>query len=388
MKILYLDTFSGISGDMTLGALVSAGAPFEGLREGLRKIDLPEYTLEMKQVMKNGITAVKVDVFLEGKQSSHRHLKDILRMIDGSELPVRVKRDASKVFTVIGEAEAKVHNIPVEKVHFHEVGAVDSIVDIVGTAICLDLLGVTRLYSSPVRLGSGGAVRTDHGMLPTPTPATLEILREYPTVLTDVQDELTTPTGAGIIKGLSHGMLVMERLRLSSIGYGAGTKDFPSLPNLLRAMVGQIDEPFDEDELVSIETNIDDMNPEIYPYLIERLLASGAHDAFMIPIIMKKGRPGVLLSVLAARSVMEPLLGIMFSETTTLGVRIQPLERRKVKRGARVVQSSFGEVKAKVVHIDGSERITPEFEECKRLAAEKGLPLIEVYKLLEKEFRG
>ncbi len=388
MKIVYLDTFSGISGDMTLGALLSAGVPFDALRDELQKIELPGYALAMKQVVKSGITAVKADVNLEGKQASHRHLTDILRMIDQSGLSARVRSDASKIFTVIGEAEAKVHNIPIEKVHFHEVGAVDSIVDIVGTAICLDLLGVMRVYSSPVRLGSGGAVKTDHGILPTPTPATLEILKDYPTVLTDIPDELTTPTGAGIVKGLSHGMLVMERLRLSSIGYGAGTKEFPRLPNLLRAMVGQIDEPFDEDELVSIETNIDDMNPEIFPYLIDRLLASGAHDAFMVPVIMKKGRPGVMLSVLSARSAMEPLLSILFSESTTLGVRIHPVERRKVKREMRTVKSSFGEIRAKVVHVDGAERLMPEFEECKRLASEKGLPLIEVYKRLEKEFRG
>jgi len=309
-------------------------------------------------------------------------------MIGESGLSSTVKENALRIFTVIGEAEAHVHNLPIDKVHFHEVGAVDSIIDIVGTSICLDLLGISRVYSSPVRLGNGGQVKTDHGILPTPTPATVEILRDYPTVLTDIPEELTTPTGAGIIRGLSHGTLVMERLRLSSIGYGAGTKEFPRLPNLLRAMVGELEEPFDEDELVSIETNIDDMNPEIYPYVIDSLLTAGAHDAYLVPVIMKKGRPGVLLSVLAARSVMEPLLRIVFSETSTLGVRIQPLERRKVKREVRTVKTSWGDVRAKVVLVNGAERITPEYEECKRIAIEKQIPLIEVYRMLEKEFRG
>jgi len=388
MKIAYLDTFSGISGDMTIGALISAGASFERLQDELRKISLTGYTLSVTQVVKSGITAMKFDVTLEGKQASHRHLSHILKMIDDSGLSSRVKEHASKIFSMIGEAEAKVHNIPIEKVHFHEVGAIDSIVDIVGTAVCLDLLGIDRVYSSPIRLGNGGSVKTDHGLLPTPTPATVEILREYPTVLTDIPEELTTPTGAGIVKALSRGMLSMERLRLSSIGYGAGTKEFGRLPNLLRVLVGDLAEPFDEDELLSVETNIDDMNPEIYPYLIDRLLATGAHDAYLVPVIMKKGRPGIMLSVLTARSKLEPVLGVMFSETTTLGVRIQPLERRKVKRASRTVGTSFGDVRAKVIQVDGTERLTPEYEECKRIAAEKNIPLIEVYKMLEREFRG
>jgi len=388
MKIGYLDCFSGISGDMTVGALLSAGASLDVLRHELQKIDLSGYEIDAKQVVRNGITAIKADVIVSGKQSAHRHLTEIRRMIGESGLSSTVKENALRIFTVIGEAEAHVHNLPIDKVHFHEVGAVDSIIDIVGTSICLDLLGISRVYSSPVRLGNGGQVKTDHGILPTPTPATVEILRDYPTVLTDIPEELTTPTGAGIIRGLSHGTLVMERLRLSSIGYGAGTKEFPRLPNLLRAMVGELEEPFDEDELVSIETNIDDMNPEIYPYVIDSLLTAGAHDAYLVPVIMKKGRPGVLLSVLAARSVMEPLLRIVFSETSTLGVRIQPLERRKVKREVRTVKTSWGDVRAKVVLVNGAERITPEYEECKRIAIEKQIPLIEVYRMLEKEFRG
>jgi len=265
---------------------------------------------------------------------------------------------------------------------------VDSIVDIVGTAACLELASIRQLYASPVRLGNGGAVNTEHGILPTPTPATVEILTGYPTVFTDIPDELTTPTGAGIVRALSAGPLTMERIRVESIGYGAGTKEFPRLPNLLRVFIGELEQPLSEDDLVSVETNIDDMNPEIYPYLIEKLLSAGAHDAFLVPLIMKKGRPGVMLSVLTTRSLLEPTLGMIFSETTTLGVRVQPVERRKVRRERRTVTTSLGEVIVKVVMVDGVERITPEFEECKRLAIDKGMPLIEVYKLLEKEFRG
>ncbi len=388
MKIAYLDTFSGISGDMTLGAFISAGVSADALRHELSRIELSGFEIEVSHITRNGIRAVKVDVVAQETGNAHRHLSDILEIIGGSSLPESVKDNARNIFTVIGKAEAHVHNIPLDKVHFHEVGAIDSIVDIVGSAICLELSGVRKLYSSPVRLGSGGMVQTDHGVLPTPTPATLEILKGYPTVLTDIPEELTTPTGAGIIRALSNGQLAMERLRIDSIGYGAGTKELSRIPNLLRVFIGEIDEPYDEDELVSVETNIDDMNPELYPYIIERLLGAGAHDAYLVPVIMKKGRPGVLLSVLASRSILETVLGVIFSESTTLGVRIQPLERRKVRRDSRTIRTSLGDVRVKVVLVDGEERLTPEFEECKRLATEKKLPLIDVYRMLDKEFRG
>ncbi|HET6272269.1 MAG TPA: nickel pincer cofactor biosynthesis protein LarC [Bacteroidota bacterium] len=388
MRIAYLDTISGIAGDMTMAAFVSAGLPLDELSAELKKLSIGGFELMGSHVQRSGISAVHIDVVVSHEPHYHRHLKDIQSIIIQSALPDRVKERAQSVFSTIAKAEAKVHNTTIEKVHFHEVGALDAIVDIVGTAICLELLGVQCVYSSPVKLGSGGFIDTEHGKMPIPTPATVEILKDYPTILTDIPFELTTPTGAAIIKSLSSGVLTMEHLKIESIGYGAGTKEFDGVPNLLRVFVGELPQTYENDELVMVETNIDNMNPEIYPYVLERLLAAGAHDAYIIPIIMKKGRPGILFSVLTSRSAIEAIIDIMFRETTTLGLRIQPVERRKLTRSQREVQTSFGFVKAKVISVSGQERLVPEFEECKRLAKERGLPLLEIYNELQRELTG
>jgi uncharacterized protein (TIGR00299 family) protein len=224
--------------------------------------------------------------------------------------------------------------------------------------------------------------------MPIPTPATVEILKGYPTVLTDIPIELTTPTGAAIIKAMSSGVITLERVRVDTVGYGAGTKEIPQIPNLLRVIIGELEPSLDQDEVVSVETNIDDMNPEIFPYVIERMLAAGAHDAYIIPILMKKGRPGMLLSVLTERRVLEQVLEIMFRETTTLGVRIQPTERRKVRREVRTVTTSFGTTKVKAVVYDGAERLLPEHDECRRIALERNMPLKDVYRQLDRELQG
>ncbi|MGA7162142.1 MAG: nickel pincer cofactor biosynthesis protein LarC [Bacteroidota bacterium] len=411
MVIAYFDTVGGISGDMTLGAFVHAGVPLEFLRQELLKLPVEGYSLGQKIIERNAIAAVKLSVTVDGETEiaeshshdhettnahSHHHgslvhqhhsrkLKDILALIEKSPLPARVRERASKIFTVIGTAEAKIHNTTLEEIHFHEVGAVDSIVDIVGTAICMEYFGIEAVYSSPIKLGNGGFVNTQHGKMPNPTPATVDILKDYKTVLTDVPYELTTPTGAGIIKALSSGMLSMEHLRVKSIGYGTGTRDIPQLPNLLRVFIGELEEGHEQDELVTVETNIDNMNPEVYPFVLERLLSAGAHDAFMIPIIMKKGRPGILLSALVNRGKLDGVLKIVFAETSTLGVRIQPVERRKLQRSSKTVMTRFGEMKVKVITIDGADRLSPEFEECKRVAIEKNIPLLDVYKRVEAE---
>lgn len=413
MTIAYFDTIGGISGDMTLGAFIQAGVPLEYLRKELQKLPVEGYSLEQKTVQRNAITAVKLNVIVEGDNAiaeshahdehhhphdahSHHHgslahphhsrsLKDILALIETSALAARVQERASKIFTIIGTAEAKIHSTTLDQIHFHEVGAVDSIVDIVGTAICMEYFGVDAVYSSPIKLGSGGFVNTQHGKMPIPTPATVEILKDYRTVLTDVPFELTTPTGAGIIKALSSGMLSMEQLNVKSIGYGTGTQDIPQLPNLLRIFIGDLVEGHDHDELVTVETNIDNMNPEVFPFVLERLLSVGAHDAFMIPVIMKKGRPGILLSALVNRGKLDAVLNVVFAETSTLGVRIQPVERRKLKRSFKIVKTLFGEMKVKVITVDGADRLAPEFEECKRIALEKNIPLIDVYKQVEAE---
>jgi uncharacterized protein (TIGR00299 family) protein len=386
MKIAYFDTIAGVSGDMTLGAFISAGLPLDELGREIGKLNLEGVELEASHIVRSGITAVKVDVIISSKQTHHRHLKDIYQIIDQSSLSERVKNDAKNIFMEVAKAEAKVHNSTIEKIHFHEVGALDSIVDIVGAAICFEKFGIDAVYSSPVKLGNGGFVDTEHGKLPLPAPATSEILKQYPTVLTDIPYELTTPTGAAIIKAMSRGVLSTEQLKIHSIGYGAGTREIPQVPNLLRIMIAEMPQTYDADELVMIETNIDDMNPEIYPYVLEKLFAAGANDAYLVPIIMKKGRPGVLLSTLVSRSKMDAVLQVMFTQTSTIGVRILPTERKKLQREQREIQTTLGAVKVKAIILDGTERLVPEYEECKRLAEAHKLPLVEVYKMVEKGF--
>jgi hypothetical protein len=385
MRIVYFDTIAGISGDMTLGAFVSAGLPLGDLTRELTKLSLQGFELQASHIERSGIVAVKVDVVISIQPKYHRHLKDINEIIDQSKLSGIVKDRSKKIFHDIAVAEAKVHNTTVEKIHFHEVGALDSIVDIVGTAICLEKFGIERVYSSPVKLGSSGFVRAEHGQLPVPAPAAMEILRDYPTVLTDIGFELTTPTGAAIIKALSSGILSYERIRVEKIGYGAGSRGSGKVPNLLRVMIGELESEYDQDEIVTVETNIDDLNPELYPFVIERLLSVGAHDAYLVPVIMKKGRPGILLSILANRANLDAVLKVVYSETTTLGVRIQSVERRKLPRTHKDINTSLGTVRVKAVVTHGVERLVPEFEECRRIAVEKKLSLLEVYRIIESE---
>jgi len=385
MRIAYFDTIAGISGDMTLGALISAGVSFDELNTELQALGIGGFELQARHIERNGMVAIKVDVIISEQPHYHRHIKDIEELIDKSSLTQHVKERSKKIFREVAIAESKVHNTPIEKVHFHEVGAIDSLVDIVGISICLEKLGIQAVYSSPIKVGNGGTVKSQHGALPVPTPATMEILKDYPILLTDIPFELTTPTGAAIIKALSQGMLTLEKIQISAIGYGAGGREIELLPNLLRVFIGNLEPNYIADEVVSIETNIDNMNPEIYPYVIEKLISAGANDAYLIPILMKKGRPGIILAALAERANIDRILEIFFRETTTLGVRIQPVERKKLPRGTKQVQTHFGIVSAKVIMVDGKEQLRVEFEECKRIASEKNLPLGEVYRKLENE---
>jgi uncharacterized protein (TIGR00299 family) protein len=385
MKIAYFDTISGISGDMALGALLNAGISTDKLREELRALNVPGFEIEARHVERNGITALKVNVIISEEPHYHRHLPDIESLIDGSAFSGSVKERSKRIFREVAAAESKIHGIPIEKVHFHEVGAVDSLVDIVGVSICLEKLGIQDIYCSPVKVGNGGFVKAQHGMLPVPTPATVEILKNYPILLTDIPFELTTPTGAAIVTALSKGVLASEKIRTTAIGYGAGEREIEKIPNLLRVIVGELESGCDADEVIALETNIDDLNPEIYPFVIEKLLEAGAYDAYAVPLIMKKGRPGIMLSALAERGKLDQVLDVLFRETTTIGVRIQPVERKKLPRSTKQVKTSLGIVNAKAIVVEGRERLRVEFEECKRIAVERGIPLIEVYKLLERE---
>ncbi|PLX30675.1 MAG: TIGR00299 family protein [Ignavibacteria bacterium] len=389
MRIAYFDILSGISGDMTLGACVSAGVPFDMLRDELRKLPLSGYSISQRLLDRSMISAVKIDVLPDDGVHEHHHrgFGDIAAIIDASSLSDTVKADARAMFLRLAEAEAHVHNTTVDKVHFHEVGAVDSIVDIVGVAICMDYLNVDRIHTSAVRTGSGGTVQTQHGTMPVPTPATIEILKDYPIELTDIPFELTTPTGATIVATLSDG--VMDRsipMHIEAIGYGAGGREIPGTANMLRLLVGRIaDELEDEEQLLQFETNIDDMNPELFPHVIARLLETGAKDAWLTHIEMKKGRPAQMLSALAAKELRQDILNVLYSESTTAGVRIIPVSRHKITRSSESVETRFGKVLVKSIGAGEHLRRVPEYEECLRIAREHNLPLIQIYRQIEKD---
>lgn len=377
MKYGYCDCFSGISGDMFLGALVDAGLPVDVLREQLRLLGLPE-TLEIRveETQKGPMRACSVDV-ITGESHHHRHLGDITELIENSKLSDRVKQTSLRVFQTLAEAEARVHGTTIEHVHFHEVGALDSIADIVGAAIGLEYFQIDRLYTSAVPFSSGH-VQTQHGMLPVPAPATLEILTRAHAEMapSQAQVELVTPTGAAILATLA----TFERphLVVTGVGIGAGKRELP-WPNIFRLILGE-STPEAEYPLVLIETNIDDMNPQLFGHVMGRLFEAGALDVFMTPIYMKKNRPGTLLGVVARRNDESALAHIILTETSTLGMRVQPVYRYTAQREFKRVETPYGEVPIKVKLLDGKPiQAMPEYDICARLAEEKGVSLAEVY---------
>ena len=378
MTLAYFDCFSGISGDMTLGALVDAGVSIDVLRTELGKLNLPGYTLNAEKVKRSGIAATKVHVIIDRKDQKSRHLSDILSIIEMSALSSTVKEKSSRVFTRLASAEAKVHGTTPDMIHFHEVGAVDSIVDNVGAIIGMELLGITRVMASAINVGSG-MVKTAHGMLPIPAPATTELLTGIPLYQSSTPFELTTPTGAVIISTLCSSFGPLPPMKVSRIAYGAGDSEFPGHPNVLRIMIGEPVAAYDEDTSIIIETNIDDMSPQIYGYLVDRLMQQGAHDVYLTPIIMKKGRPAILLSVLTDKTKTDVVLDTIFRETTSIGVRILEVGRKKLSREIREVDTVYGKIRIKISK-RGDEvlTITPEYEDCRRIAEEKQIPLKQV----------
>jgi uncharacterized protein (TIGR00299 family) protein len=384
MTLAYFDCFSGVSGDMTLGALVDAGLPIDVLRSEMAKLSIPGYTLTSEQVKRSGLAATKVHVVLDRTEQPARRLDDIRTIIDGSALAPEIKRKSLAVFTRLAEVEAKVHGTTTETVHFHEVGAVDALVDIVGSVIGLELLGITEVLASPINVGSG-SVHTAHGRLPVPAPATAELMKGVPVYSSSIAFELATPTGAAIITTLASSFGPLPQMRIDRVAHGAGSRELPGTPNVLRLFLGEYLPAADADTSVLIETNIDDMNPQVYEHLIDRLLQAGAHDAFLTPIIMKKGRPGILLSVLTDPAKSDALLDIVFRETTSIGARIQPVGRRKLAREIREVETVYGRVRVKVSR-RGDEvlTVTPEYEDCRRLAEEKQVPLKHVMEAAKK----
>src|SRR5499427_434149 len=370
MKLAYFDCFSGISGDMTLGALVDAGCPVEHLRSELCGLQVPGWELSAEKVWKGGMAATYVKVKTEDQQK-HRSLSAILELLQASRLSAVVRERAAAIFKKLGEAEARVHDVSLEKIHFHEVGAVDAIVDIVGACAGFHFLGIEKFACSALNVG-GGTAKMAHGVLPVPAPATANLLQGKPTYSTGVQKELVTPTGAAIVAALCDFFGPQPPMRVSAIGYGAGTTDLEDQPNVVRLMIGEAAEktvPGFDEEIAVIEANLDDMNPQIYGYFSEKALAAGALDVYTTPVQMKKNRPGTLLTLLCKPHDTQALMSLVFAETTTFGVRTYSAQRRVLPREWVTVQTQFGEVRMKVARLNGHIRhATPEFEDCKKLA--------------------
>lgn len=384
MKIAYFDCFSGISGNMVLGALLDLGLAIDDLRAELAKLKLEGYRIEAAAVKKNGIAGTLVDVPIT-ESDVHRHLPDIEGIIEESELSAWVKENSKAIFHRLAEAEAEVHGTTPDHIHFHEVGAMDAIVDIVGSVIALELLGIDYIVSSPIPTGQGWVVAA-HGRLPVPAPATAVLLKGVPGRELDVEAELTTPTGAAIITTLADRFGAPPAMSLESIGYGAGHRDLPH-PNLLRVMVGvsqgersDLADAFEWDTVSVIESNIDDMNPEFFDYVIAQLLQAGAVDVFLTPIQMKRNRPATKITVLVPPASLESAVHILFKETSTIGVRTYETTRRKLPRRELVVTLPHGKVRVKVASWgDAVRNVAPEYVDCRRIAEETGRPIKAVY---------
>ena len=380
MKLAYFDCFSGISGDMTLGALVDAGCSADLLRGELKSLQVPGWTLTTEKVWKNGMAATRVRVQTEDQQK-HRSLSTILEILKNSRLAPPVRERASRIFQKLGEVEAHVHAAPLEKVHFHEVGAVDAIVDIVGSCIGFHALGIERFLCSPLNVG-GGTAKMAHGVLPVPAPATARLLQGAPTFSNGVQHELVTPTGAAIVATLCDSFGPQPPMTVSAIGYGAGTTDLEGQPNVVRIMIGESADKVSsasDEEISIIEANLDDMNPQIYGYILEKALLAGALDVYTTALQMKKNRPGTLLTILCRPEDTEALMSLIFAETTTFGVRSHRAQRRALPREWVSVSTTYGSVRIKLSRSNGHIlHVTPEYDDCRKLAVKKQVPLQQV----------
>jgi uncharacterized protein (TIGR00299 family) protein len=379
MKIAYFDCFSGASGDMILGALLDAGLPLEHLKTELGKLGLSHYDIRKTSVVKNGISGSQAVVHVEQDhhEHHHRHLADITAIIENSAVNAVVKRDSIRIFRRLAEAEAKVHNTTLESIHFHEVGAMDAIIDVVGSVIGLNFLGIDTIICSPLHVGSG-TVECAHGTLPVPAPATAELIRGKPVYATGVEGELLTPTGAAVLTTLADDFGPLPPMTVECIGHGAGTAD-RSIANMLRLFIGsdlQTGKTFRVEQTATIETTIDDMNPQIYDYLIEKVLQLGALDIFCTSVQMKKNRKGTLVTIICRPETLTPLSEFLFRETTTIGLRWRLDNRFALRREFTTVDTRFGAISCKVaLHGDEVINIAPEYDDCKRVAIEQKVPL-------------
>lgn len=378
MKIAYFDCFSGVSGDMILGALIDAGLDIRELESELGKLQISGYKIKAEKTIRKGISGTKFSIDII-EQNARRKLRDIVEIVDQSELSDDIKDVSKKTFKELAMVEAKIHGKGIEEIHFHEIGGLDSIIDVIGSLIGIKKLGIEVAYSSRVHVGMG-FIECQHGVLPVPAPATLAMLKGIPIYSQGIEAELVTPTGICVLKTLSKSFGIMPEMQVDKVGYGAGSREL-EIPNLLRLYVGETSERgYEKDEVILIETNIDDINPQLLAYASETLLKQGVLDVFMTPIFMKKNRPGTLLSVLTTQDKLDKILTTIFAETTTLGVRIHHLERKKLSRQIVPIKTKFGEIIVKTGKIGNQIiNIAPEYENCKEIAVKQGIPLIDVY---------
>jgi uncharacterized protein (TIGR00299 family) protein len=384
MRIAYFDCFSGASGDMILGALIDAGLSPQRLRQELKKLRIPTIHLKAKKVLKRGVAATQVTVEGRNEKRSHRNLKEILRIIERSSVEADVKEKSREIFERIASVEGKIHRMPMEEIHFHELGGLDSIVDIVGSVWGIRQLGIEKIYVSKVNVG-GGFVKCEHGILPVPAPATLSLMEGRPIYSSGVERELFTPTGAAILTTLGSEFGSMPLINVERIGHGAGRDDLVH-PNLLRLIIGALESASGKEKVIVIETNIDDMNPQFYDYVMEKLFAMEVLEVFITPVLMKKNRPGHLLTVICPSEKLHPVTEFLLRETTTLGLRWHEEERAKTDREILPLQTRYGRIRFKLARWEGKVvNLSPEYEDCKRLALEKRVPLKEIFEEVRKE---
>jgi uncharacterized protein (TIGR00299 family) protein len=379
MKIAFFDCFAGASGDMILGALMDAGLGLKQLKGQLAKLHLTHYDVQLKKVLKKGLGGSQAVVTIDKDHhlQPRRHLSHIREIIENSEVSESAKHKSIKIFTRLAEAEAKVHRTRIENIHFHEIGAMDAVIDVVGAVAGLELLNIEAVFCSPLHVGTG-TVECAHGTLPVPAPATIELIKGIPVYSTGVEGELLTPTGAAILTTLSSGFGPMPAMTAEKVGYGAGTSE-PAIPNLLRVIIGEIrDEAknYDVEQVAVVETSIDDMNPQIYEYLIQKMLKMGVMDVFLSPLQMKKNRPGTLVTVICSPDMVNTVSDFLMQETTSIGLRWRIDHRIKANRYFKEVQTQYGMIRFKVAQAGNKIiNVSPEYEDCKRVAREKKLPL-------------
>jgi len=385
MKIAYFDCFAGISGDMILGAFIDLGVPAEFVEENIRKIPLEPFRLEINTAARMGIHGRQVKVVVEDRDKHVRNYQDIRSLIENSRLLDTVKDLSLRIFGRLAEVEASIHNCPKESVHFHEIGGVDAVVDVVGAALCVERLGINEAFASEIPVGKG-FVNCLHGILPVPTPASLGLLAGVPVYGTGVSHELVTPTGAAILTSLAGDFGHMPNMLVKQVGYGVGERDLKEMPNLLRVVLGEPDLAYETDRVTIVETNIDDMNPEIFGFVMERLFEDGALDVVLIPVFMKKNRPGTMVQVICKETDREAMVRRILSETTATGVRHYRADRAKLQRKIKEATTSYGKLRVKEISGPaGSVYVVPEYEDCKKIALEKKIPLKVVYETILKE---